>query len=220
MITKTFNFIRDAYGCSVSCPICGVPLFTSLAKKYNWNSNSFNDLNMFIGGYELLQNINVDTLGEDFRLIFNVNSGTIIEFSITQRSNNYTTYAVGCINPLISYGSLNYNRLYYVHDGYVQFRHNVCCDNCDQYGYVLNLNIDLNNPHFVVPTCMESEIVTITNTNNDDIIEIENDYISQKTNYTLLSNNTSKNQKLPIVSTDLMKPHDVLNRIQDLLIFS
>jgi hypothetical protein len=220
MITKTFASIRDAYGCGVSCPICGVPLFTSLAKKYNWKSNTYNDLNMFLGGYELYQNIKVDTLGPDTELIFNVNSGAILEFSITERATNQLVYSIGSPDPIILHGPSFYNKLYSIHDGYMIFRHDVCCNNCAQYSYYLNLNADIIHKYVINQAYMTSEFVTITNPDNDDVIEIENDYMLQKTHYTLLSNRISKKQTLPIISNDLMKPHDTLNRIQNLLIFS
>jgi hypothetical protein len=214
-VLKIFTKLSDAYPYREVCPICGHSMSESL---FCWDIQNDNSYSLPLSDSKI-RNIKVDLYNGD-RLVFNIDSNTIIEFSITQPMNNTFVYGFKQI-PFAFIPGVTQPQ-YTLYNGIMLCDHSIDCMYCYRYSYTLTLKININERR-IDEAILNSELITLEYDKNN-VYEIRNVYTIDKTEYTPI-NNTKKNTgfktiSLPLISNDVADPYDMLNRIKKLLVFS
>lgn len=196
---KTFENIKSAY--SGSCRICNTPIQESLSNQFDWENEHRDFIKLNLPDNDLI--------------IFDQNTGTITDFSITETANTRKCMTFG-MSPLNFVGPPHIK--YSIYDGVLAVGHNISCTNCHMYDYTLQLFVNLDYWK-VTKAILNSEFVTIDE--GEHVYEIKNVYTLEKTEYTHIAQGIhGKTLILPLVSNSMKRPKDVLKRVKSLLLFS
>jgi hypothetical protein len=197
-VIKIFDNLRAAY--NGSCCFCNTSIQESLAISQDCEQ-----------GF-----IKVNLPDNDV-IIFNQNTGLIIEFSITEKMDTSQCMVSGMSQPMMYAGPSQVK--YSIYEGVFAVGHTVTCAKCSMYDFTLQLFINLDDRN-VTKAILNSESITIDD-GNENVYEIRNVYTLDKTEYTHINPKIKSNTlKLPLVSDDMKNPSEVLERVKRLLIFS
>lgn len=141
-----------------------------------------------------------------------------VELIVARREDLEPIYS-GTVPSSIYYNSrmsTSYIRL----DGEIGHAISIRCMNreCGQFSYTLQMWVDLIQKK-LLGVYLNSELMSIDI--DDNTHEIKNVYTTNKTHYTYHSKDgSSKTATIPLIKLDTTKPHDMLERIKNLIIFS
>lgn len=93
----------------------------------------------------------------------------------------------------------------------------VDCKQCSQYGYVLQIHVDMG-VRKVVGLYLNSEWITVE---HDEVMhEIKNNYAMQRTYYSFYSGGKDQHAEIPLIYLNVQNPFETVARAKKLLIFS
>jgi hypothetical protein len=93
----------------------------------------------------------------------------------------------------------------------------VDCKQCSQYGYVLQVHVDMGERK-VAGLYLNSEWMAVE---RDEVMyEIKNNYAMQKTYYSFYSNGKDQHAEIPLIPLNVQNPFETVDRAKKLLIFS
>lgn len=151
-------------------------------------------------------------------IAFNLDTGNVIGYVLSEKSHNLNYMTLKASHPLIVQGLPHIK--YMLYNNILNLNHTISCFSCSMYDYTLQLFIDLKAKQ-VIQANLNSEFVTIYYENDENIYEIKNIYDIEKTEYTHVAPTLrARTLELPIISDNMKSPDDLLKRIKTLLVFS
>lgn len=193
---KQFFSLNEAFSHQNDCPFCHAIITRGYA------SITMN------GGETLVE----FSIGKS-TMIFDYNSGDLREYRQNNSLQEVTTHSYPVYASNGSAHSLS-------NAGKQLFGVYCSCNQCGQYGYTLQLHVEMG-PNKIVGIFLNSE--TLSFEKNDFLYEIRNVYSSDKTEYKVFNNDKGSETKtltLPLIPMDLSNPDKTLERIKTLAIFS
>lgn len=193
---KYFSHLTDAIFYRTNCPIC----------KKGLKHQNISDLS-FIGEKIILK---IDTSIGD-AICIDIKDDIITAISMTRDSvdiNEGTTYKYS------AFASTDYS----IYNNMLSSFITISCNECEQFLYRVQIQINLTNLK-ITNIFLESEFVSIVE--DSTVYEIENIYEKQETHYSAIySDSNDKFFSIPLIPLNLDNPHETLNRIKKLLVFS
>lgn len=200
-----FSSILDGIHYMVLCPVChkGLKFDTRgfyVEDKYEYSDSTNTNLVFDLNGHDTLT--------------IEVYTG-----KVHIKYEDHCNYTVGCTGQTMSRTTANY---YPSYNGTMFLRLGVDCNACAQYGYVLAIDVDLNN-ECVNRVLLNSEHVSIQEL--DELHEVKNIYMTGETVYTIVKNrkgydHANKMISLPLIPMNLKDPQATVSRVKGLIVFS
>ena len=106
---------------------------------------------------------------------------------------------------------------YIITNGTMIIAQHIDCKNCYQYSYALQLHCDIKN-QIISKTVLNSEEISFKK--DLDNFNIRNAYTINKTECYYTDNSDMKKLSFPLLSENINKPYELLERVQKLVLYS
>lgn len=205
----SFASLIEALNYRDFCPVCDYKLEINdrdLATDigYQYRREGRKTISFFVGSNEL-EVMTIDLHTEE------------VEITINGRSDWDPSYVVGTqaysntILPKTKRSASQYQGGKFLHSLTID------CKRCSQYGYVLQVHVDMGNEK-LCGLFLNSEWIAIDE--NGAKHELKNNYATNKTFYNCYLTDRDYHTDIPLVSINVFDPMETVHRVRKLIIFS
>ena len=193
IVPNTFDYLENAIKYRQNCPVCKDKMHLSNC-------------------YEDIVSNTISLTDFEFDIVISKNNNKIVSF--TERRDIQFMYDISG-NIVDSIPSRNYGIKSV--NGSLYKAISIECKKCDQYYYVIQMIIDINNI-CIKELKLNSETLSIDKLGKNTY-EIKNNYITEKTQFQSFVLGNDKFMELPLIPLDLDNPSKTITKIQSLISF-